>query len=1418
MKKFLLLSGSKSLFAFLLILIPFIGKTQCTHTVNMADSWGDGWNGGVLNVNVNGVSVGTFTLSSGGSGTGTFDASDGDDIDVSWSVAGSWASERSWTIDDGYLAGTQIGSGAGSGSVNDLVGNCSPPPTNLIPTSGNSIHTSCSGSVYDIGGSGSNYSNNIDGSLTIYPSTSGAFVNINGSFLTEANYDYVYVYDGENTSATNLTPGGLSSSGTVNYTSTHASGALTVRLTSDGSVNYAGVNIAVTCIVPCEAPSALTPSSETETTATISWTAPSSAPSSGYDYYYSTSSSAPSSSATPSGSVAAGVLTDNLSGLTAGTTYYYWVRSNCGSGDLSVWTSSSSFTTLEVAPAITSFTPSGGCASFAEVVVTGTGFGGVTIMTIGGTAVTSFTVDNSTQITAIVGVGSDGVIYVENTAGNASSLSSFTFTVGGASITAQPVASLDIVAGNVDVISVVATGASSYQWQYSEDNVAWSDVVDGTPANVTYSGSTTADLSIQPNTSVSGALGYYKCVVQCGSVSSSSAAITFVEYCAASGGTLSGVTGVNFSTIDNTSSNSFVPDYSDFYGEYQGLVYRSTSYDLNVYADANGGSYTNYQTAWIDWDGSGTFDGDEEYDLGFVTGGPALSSGCPYSISVPADAIEGNVRMRVLSRYGTTGTACLTGIDGEIEDYAILVRYKNYWDGTTGSDWHTAANWIGGELPTTLSIVEIPSSAANPPEVSQAVTIASLNIDPGIPVTCSAGSLNVSGDYLSASDVFIGKSKLNVDGDFDGAAGTINMTDDDAFLELGSTVTGLGGINTDMGTVTYDGATQDVVAGTYNNLSIATAGVKTALGTLTLNGNLTTAATNGSRLDMGANPLNVAGNVTVGSQNGLDLTNASALLTLNGTADQSITHPGNATAAGGATVTEDYTTQAVFMTIDNSGTYDASLVTATVTGNTGPSTGNGGSGIFAHFDGSGGITGETNFISETLDFSTFNSPQISYYYFMYGADIGSLALQVNTGGGWTSLWSVSGSQQGSEGSSWVQNSVDLSAYAGEASCQIRFLGTRGAGNFSDIALDDIVVSDIVGAITGNFEFVNLIVNNTGGNIDLLSDVEMDGALTLTTGDVDASKKTLTLSSSASASAGSDASHVIGTMIKTTAATSKFTFPLGDGTYYKSIAITPSAATSNVWTSKYYNTVYDYTNLDPSGTNSTPTSGDIDHISAYEWWDLDNGGTSESAIVEIAWVSQNAILAYADLRIAHFDGTDWDMVNATPVGTDASGVITSGSAVTSFSPFTLSSSSTTNVLPITLVSFSGDKKDNRNILNWTTASEINNAYFTIEKSYNGFDFEWVGTQEGTSPSTQIINYSLSDYDVRETINYYRLMQTDFDGESVFSKTISIDNRIDDSFKEIIGRTNLLGQEVDEFYNGIVIVRYKDGTSQKFYQFK
>lgn len=94
-------------------------------------------------------------------------------------------------------------------------------------------------------------------------------------------------------------------------------------------------------------PMALVATGITATSATVSWTAPNPAPAGGYVYYYSTNSTPPTPSTTGSGSTAAGVTTSLLSGLSPGTTYYVWVRSNCGSVDgLGAWSSSISFTTL----------------------------------------------------------------------------------------------------------------------------------------------------------------------------------------------------------------------------------------------------------------------------------------------------------------------------------------------------------------------------------------------------------------------------------------------------------------------------------------------------------------------------------------------------------------------------------------------------------------------------------------------------------------------------------------------------------------------------------------------------------------------------------------------------------------------------------------------------------------------------------------------------------------------------------------------------------------------------------------------------------------------------------------------------------------------------------------------------------------
>lgn len=125
----------------------------------------------------------------------------------------------------------------------------------------------------------------------------------------------------------------------------------TVRLvfewTNDDSVGaqppVAIDNVSLT-IPTCFVPSAPVSSAITTTGATIAWTAPTPAPGSGYDYYVSTSSTAPTGATTPTGNVATGTTTP-LSGLASGTTYYWWVRSNCGSGDTSPWVGGT-FTTV----------------------------------------------------------------------------------------------------------------------------------------------------------------------------------------------------------------------------------------------------------------------------------------------------------------------------------------------------------------------------------------------------------------------------------------------------------------------------------------------------------------------------------------------------------------------------------------------------------------------------------------------------------------------------------------------------------------------------------------------------------------------------------------------------------------------------------------------------------------------------------------------------------------------------------------------------------------------------------------------------------------------------------------------------------------------------------------------------------------
>jgi uncharacterized repeat protein (TIGR02543 family) len=158
-----------------------------------------------------------------------------------------------------------------------------------------------------------------------------------------------------------------------------------------------------------------------------------------------------------------------------------------------------------------------------------------------------------------------------------------------------------------------------------------------------------------------------------------------------------------------------------------------------------------------------------------------------------------------------------------------------------------------------------------------------------------------------------------------------------------------------------------------------------------------------------------------------------------------------------------------------------------------------------------------------------------------------------------------------------------------------------------------------------------------------------------------------------------------------------------------------------------------------------------------------------------------------------------------------------SGLTSFSEFILvGSSGSSTALPVELVDFTAKVIDENRmvLLEWVTASEINNDYFTLEKSHNGYDWTVLATVEGSGNSTSSIHYNYEDRQPFQGISYYRLKQTDFDGNSEYFNIRSVE--LGGSGKELLYRVNTLGQKVDETFKGMVLLHYSDGSTVKIIQ--
>lgn len=293
--------------------------------------------------------------------------------------------------------------------------------------------------------------------------------------------------------------------------------------------------------------------------------------------------------------------------------------------------------------------------------------------------------------------------------------------------------------------------------------------------------------------------------------------------------------------------------------------------------------------------------------------------------------------------------------------------------------------------------------------------------------------------------------------------------------------------------------------------------------------------------------------------------------------------------------------------------------------------------------------------------------------------------------------------------------------------------------------------------------------NTSGDVDLnvplniTTDFDFqDGVLNTTTTNL------LIFNAGSTASNATSNSYVDGPCRKV--GNTLFAFPVGDNAFYAPLTISAPSNATHHFTAQYFD-------VDPNTPGFTTSSkvAALDHVSTCEYWNLDrtNGASTVTVTLDYLDTRSCTIPALADLRVARWDGAIWqNHGNGGTPGTTTAGTIITAGAVSAFGPFTLATITAGSDLPVELTEFSVYKEGKEVELEWSTMTETNNDYFSIERSSDLASFTKVGEVDGNGNSNQRMDYGFTDANPLTGISYYRLAQYDFNGKVNYSDVRSI----------------------------------------------
>lgn len=357
------------------------------------------------------------------------------------------------------------------------------------------------------------------------------------------------------------------------------------------------------------------------------------------------------------------------------------------------------------------------------------------------------------------------------------------------------------------------------------------------------------------------------------------------------------------------------------------------------------------------------------------------------------------------------------------------------------------------------------------------------------------------------------------------------------------------------------------------------------------------------------------------------------------------------------------------------------------------------------------------------------------------------------------------------GKTMNQNNADTISVAGD---WLNKSGTYTHNN-NRVVFNGIADQSIGG--TSGTTFYDMTIRNTGAsgtdNVILDQPTIVSNTLLLVDGIINSTAVnllTLTSNLTSATNGGNSGSFVSGPMSWNLTTAGTYVFPTGKApTKWARVAL------SNLTGSTYFTAEYF-----KAGHVSSALNPPLKYVSSKEYWDLSEVNAAIDAAVTLYWEDADysgitSCTPGGDLVVGHFNGTLWeDMGNSggitgTCVGASAGTV--KSAVQTSFSPFTFASGGL-SPLPIELISFNAKPNVSMVDLTWSTASEKNNDFFTIEKTKDGVNFEVVGVVKGAGNSTSVLNYTSVDNRPYSRISYYRLKQTDYDGNFSYSELIMV----------------------------------------------